>query len=312
VSPPASRRLRDRVKGGLHTLFALGQRAGVDILPRHFYSSVPDVAELRRTEAWRRPMSMVGVTGADVQTQMAFVRECCAPLRRRLEQGGIHEQAIRDHGVTGFGPVEAEFLYCFIATKQPQRIVQVGCGVSTAVILMAARDAGYRPGLTCIEPFPGDYLRALAAQRAITLVPKPAQHVEVDVLTDLGGGDLLFVDSTHAVRPGSEVNWIILEALPRLVAGCYAHFHDICFPYDYQPTVLTSLFFPAESSLLHAFLIQNARCGIAASLSMLHHACPEELRAVLPNYCPLPMRDGLVASDNESGHFPSSTYLISR
>ena len=62
---------------------------------------------------------MVGVTGADDRSQMDFVRECCAPLRHRLELGGIHEQASREHGEPGFGPVEADVLYCFIATKRP-------------------------------------------------------------------------------------------------------------------------------------------------------------------------------------------------
>jgi len=141
------------------------------------------------------------------------------------------------------------------------------------------------------------------------LIPNPAQEVDLKVLTGLDAGDLLFVDSTHAMRPGSEVNRIILEVLPRLPSGSFAHFHDIYFPYDYQSAVLTTLFFGGESTLLHAFLIYNQRYSIAVSLSMLHHACPQQMQSLLPNYRPAVMHYGLHTMGEGPGHFPSATYL---
>ncbi len=142
----------------------------------------------------------------------------------------------------------------------------------------------------------------------IELIPAKAQHADLGIFSRLDRGDLLFIDSTHAVRPGSEVNRLILEVLPRLNPGCFVHFHDIYFPYDYQSTVLTTLFFGGESTLLHAFLIGNARYSIAACLSMLHHACRQEMQAVFPNYQPAPMHYGLHL-ESGGGHFPSSIYL---
>jgi hypothetical protein len=131
--------------------------------------------------------------------------------------------------------------------------------------------------------------------------------VALGVLTDLGAGDLLFIDSTHAVRPGGEVNRIVLEVLPRMASGSFVHFHDICFPYDYEPSLLTTLFFASESTLLHAFLTGNQRYSIAVSLSMLHHACPQQMQSVLPNYRPATLNYGL--STPGGGHFPSATFL---
>ena len=131
-----SRELRERFKSGLHGLFVFGQRLGVDILPRHFYSSIPDVRELRGSESWRKASSMVGVAGAELEPQMEFLRGCCSPHRERLRRGGIHEHACRENGEPGYGAIEAEFLYCFVAAKRPRRIVQVGAGVSTAVVLL--------------------------------------------------------------------------------------------------------------------------------------------------------------------------------
>jgi predicted O-methyltransferase YrrM len=306
-----SRSLREQLKSGMHSLFLAGQRLGWDILPRHFYSSIPDIRELQRTESWKQALSMVGVAGAEIETQIAFLRECCLPpLLDRINQGGIHEHGCLENGRDGYGRIEAEFLYCFIVAKRPRKIVQIGCGVSTAVILLAAKDANYKPHIVCVDPYPTEYLTRIAKDGQIQLIAEPAQEVDLQVLTSLAAGDLFFVDSSHTMRPGSEVNRIILEVLPRLPSGSLAHFHDIYFPYDYQSRVMTTLFFGGESSLLHAFLIDNRRCSIAISLSMLHHACPQELQSIFPSYQPAVMRHGLhTMREGSSGHFPSATYL---
>ena len=73
-----NRRIRDLSKSQLRRVFEFGQRAGVDILPRHFYSSVPDIRELSRTEHWKEPHSLVGVRGADVDEQLAELQRWCS------------------------------------------------------------------------------------------------------------------------------------------------------------------------------------------------------------------------------------------
>ncbi|MDR3753287.1 MAG: class I SAM-dependent methyltransferase [Terracidiphilus sp.] len=305
-----SRKIRQQLIPSLHGVFALGQRFGVDILPRHFYSSIPDIRQLRRSESWKLPSVMTGVAGADIESQMSFLQGCCLPpLQDRLSQGGIYEHSCRENAAPGYSQIDSDFLYCFIATKRPRKIVQVGCGVSTAVILLAAKEVGYSPQIICIDPFPSQYLTRAAEQKRIELIAIPAQEVDLEVFTGLDAGDFLFVDSTHTVRTGSEVNRIILEVLPRLCSECFVHFHDIYFPYDYGPTVMNTLFFWEESSLLHAFLIDNKRYAIAVSFSMLHHACPERLQSQLPNYRPTPLHHGLRTTAAGFGHFPAATYL---
>jgi hypothetical protein len=138
-------------------------------------------------------------------------------------------------------------------------------------------------------------------------VPRKAQKVPLEVLTELDDGDFLFIDSSHTVKPGSEVNRLILEVLPRLKRGAWVHFHDIFFPYDYQRGLLSDeLFFCNESVLLQAYLTNNPRYTIRASLSMLHYAAPGELIKYLPNYHPAENEHGLKRSED---HFPASTYL---
>lgn len=305
-----SRRVREQMKSGMHRLFRFGQRAGWDILPRHFYSGIPDIRQLDRTDKWKLPSSMVGVRGTCIESQLQFVKDCCPrELQERLRTLRPRDEASRLNGDEGYGPVEADFLFCFIASKRPRKIIQIGSGVSTAVTLLAAKEAGYRPEIICVDPFPTEYLLRLADQKQISLIREKAEEADLEILTDVASGDLLFVDSTHATRPGSDVNRIILEVLPRLRAGAFVHFHDIYFPYDYQTSLLTTLFFSGESTLLHAFLIGNAQYEIAASLSMMHHGCPEELKAILPAYHPAEMDHGLYTSRSPQGHFPSATWL---
>ncbi len=266
------RKLRELGKACLHRTFEAGQRLGVDILPRNFYSSIPDIAALRSTDDWRGPRSMVGVAGADLDEQMAFVASCCTDtLRVRTARGDIAPDAWKDNGEVGFGIVEADFLHCFIASKRPAKVVQVGAGVSTAVILRAAREGGFPIEVVAIDPYPTPYLRSMAQAGRIRLVAERAQAVASEELTAVGEGGLLFVDSTHTVKVGSEVNRIILEIIPRLPAGTHVHFHDIDFPYDYPSSVLDGLFFPTESTLLHALLVHNSRVAI---LGVAEHAPP--------------------------------------
>ena len=303
-----ARKLKDQGKRNLRRVFEVGQRLGVDVLPRHFYSEIPDIRGLKADDRWKGPRDMVGVAGAGTAGQFAFVRECCPePVVDRLRRGGIFEHACQANGAEGFGAVEADFLYAFVRATRPGRVVQVGSGVSTAVILLAAAEAAIPIHLTCVDPYPSAYLRDADRRGLIELVPERAQDIPLEILTDLGPGGFLFVDSSHVVGPGSEVNRIILDVLPRLAQSSWVHFHDIFFPFDYQRGLLDDeLFFSNESALLHAFLTGNRSYTIRASLSMLHYADREELGRSLPNYRPSRDDHGLRSSD---GHFPASTYL---
>jgi hypothetical protein len=251
---------------------------------------------------------MRGVRGMDIQGQLDFVRDCCPPaIVEELRTADILARASERNGETGFGPVEAAFLYAFVATKRPKQIFQIGCGVSTAVCLMAAERAGYVPEILCVEPYPTRFLIDEAGRGRITLIQEKAQALSLAYVESLGDDLLFFVDSSHTLGPAGEVSRIILEMLPRLKAGARVHFHDITFPYDYGRGVLDeALFFWHESALLHAFLAHNDRFGVLASFSMLHYADPAALARVLPNYKPAANDAGLNAGE---GHFPSSTYL---
>jgi len=305
-----ARSLKTRSKLLLRTIFEVGQRFGVDILPRHFYSEIPDIRVLKNTRHWRAPRSFTGIRG-DMDAQLAWVDECTKEFRAGLKGFQIHKQAVAMNGSDeGYGPVEADFLYCFVRAMKPAQIVQVGCGVSTAVCLLAATDAGYSPRIVCIEPYPTEFLKREERAGRIELLAKKLQDVGPECATWLGAGDLFFVDSSHTLGPAGEVNLIVLEVLPRLCAGTYAHFHDIHFPYDYPSDTLSSaLFFWHETALLYAFLLMNDQFEIAGSLAQLHHCRLDELLRIFPEMEPRKFEDGLTV---KPGHFPSSIFLRRR
>ncbi len=285
-----------------------GQRFGVNITPNHFYSEIPNFRHLRSTDYWRKPMTMRGILGSDTGPQIAAARVCTEPYLDVLQSRNIHEEASQLNGETGFGRNECDLFYCFLRSRKPAKIIQVGCGVSTAVATLAAADEpGYQPQIVCVEPYPTENLKQLDREGKITLLPEMAQTVALEKLADLEPGDLLFVDSTHTLKPGSEVPILIGEVLPRLVPGAYAHFHDIAFPYNYNPFILDNrLFYHRETTMLYAYLVHNPTIAIDICMSMMQFDHLEAMKEVLPNFQPGEHDRGVMTAP---GHFPSSIYL---
>jgi predicted O-methyltransferase YrrM len=301
------RLLKTRSKNLLRSAFEIGQRFRFDILPRHFYSEIPDIRGLRAASSWRKPRSFLGILG-DIDSQVAWIDACTRNYRDTLKRFAIHKSAVdMNASDEGYGEVEADFLYCFIRAHRPKQVIQIGCGVSTAVCLLAAQDEGYSPRIVCIEPYPTSFLQRESKSGRIDLVPQRVQDAGYDCVQRLGPGDLFFVDSSHTLAPAGELNLIVLEMLPRLAPGVYAHFHDIYFPYDYSPDLMsTALFFSHETALLYSFLLMNSKFEISGSLSMLHHQRPSELRRIFPDIRPAIFEDGLTV---QSGQFPSAIFL---
>lgn len=299
------RPLKRFVRRRLTNLFHLGQRLGVDVLPRHFYSEIPDIRRLKATDDWRRPLRMPAVAN-DLDAQLAWLRGIAEV---GLEDRRIHDDACRTNNEFGYGPVEAIVLDAVVRKLRPTSIVQVGCGVSTALCLSAAERVGHTPRVACIEPYPSDYLRRMDREGRITLHAVPVQAMAAQQVADLLTGErpFLFIDSTHTLGPGGEVTRLIVDLLPLVPVGTLVHFHDIWFPYDYTPDVLDSIWWWHETALMMAFLSFNDRFRILCSQSDLHHQRPDDLRAIIPDYRPRRSADGNIQVGE--GDYPASLYL---
>jgi hypothetical protein len=128
-----------------------------------------------------------------------------------------------------FPRLDAAAAYATVRAKAPRRIVEVGSGHSTRFLARAIADGRLDTQLTAIDPEPRANIDALP----VRLVLKPVQEVGEGIFHDLARDDILFIDSSHQLKPGSDVEFVMTRVVPRLPAGVRAHFHDIFLPDDY-------------------------------------------------------------------------------
>jgi predicted O-methyltransferase YrrM len=180
---------------------------------------------------------------------------------------------------------DAIFLYCFLRQNQPKRIVEIGSGFSSAVILdTLERYLSEDTQVTLIEPFPDRLMGILRDhdKDRIQIMKMKVQDVPIEILTSLQSGDLLFVDSSHIVKCGSDVKNLIFDILPRLPSGVFVHFHDVFFPFEYPREWLEDGRFWNENYFLRAFLSSNSEWKIFFFNSYVARVFGEYMRQHFP------------------------------
>lgn len=183
-----------------------------------------------------------------------------------------------------FGPGDAEYWYQLIRTIKPRRIIEIGSGNSTLLAIKAIRrnhedDSGYKCMHVCIEPYQVPWLE----ESGVSVVRRKVEEVDLSFFSELQENDILFIDSSHMIRPQGDVLFEYLEILPTLGQGVIVHIHDIFSPKDYPKHWLQDVvIFWNEQYLLEAFLSQNGGWTILGAVNYLKHNHFEELRKVAP------------------------------
>ncbi len=169
-----------------------------------------------------------------------------------------------------FGAGDAELYYLLIRNKKPQRIIEIGSGFSTQLALLAIEKnkvEGLVCELTCIEPFEMPFLDWV---EGITIIRMQVELLSLDIFKSLEANDILFIDSSHIIRPGDDLLFIYFQILPVLKKGVLIHIHDIFTPRHYPQEWLTNkMRFWNEQYLLEAFLYNNSEFKILFSLNHL-------------------------------------------
>jgi hypothetical protein len=298
---------RDRT---VRALSAAGERVGVAITPSHFYGAVANRTELRKRKDWRRPFLPSGVHW-DLGEQREWLANVMGDDVSMTTADRTALDALGRVG-SGFGHVEAEVLFGFMRRHQPSRVVEIGSGYTTAIMRAAAAKNEAETSKSCSITAYDPYSRLPAEVRAeVNVQDIPLQEVAENVVELLGPGDLLFIDSSHAVKTGSELHPLYLELLPLVPAGVWIHIHDIYLPFAHHPALLAEdLWDWQETALLVALMSGSQKFSIACSLSGLAHQMPEAISAVLSSYRPRRTDSGGLFIDSD-GHFPASTWLLS-
>ena len=190
---------------------------------------------------------------------------------------------------------DAEYWYNLIRWKKPSQIIEIGSGHST---LMAQKAIGrnkeeipnYECRHICIEPYEQPWLE----KADVEVIRERVEVIDKNIFSDLSENDILFIDSSHVIRPQGDVLFEYLELLPSLSRGVIVHIHDIFTPRDYlEGWIKERVRFFNEQYLLEAFLTSNSNWKIIGALNYLHHSHFEKLK----DKCPF------LARDREPGSF---------
>jgi hypothetical protein len=265
-------------------------RRGYDLVARSPYSPVPAVPPADSPE-WGPKHSLVGLA-FDSGVQLDWLRCHLTPYLGEL--AGALE---RPEGGNGFflkngyyAGLDAVLLHAMVRHLKPRRVIEVGAGYSTLVLAGACeRNAAFGSPceLVSIDPEP----RCELPERLPGLARvdhRSATEVPLGEYLALGPGDILFVDSSHTVKRGSEVNFLVLEVLPRLRRGVVVHFHDVFLPFDYPREWFVRGTFLAEQYLLHAFLVHNPTYEVIFAAHAVARDHFDMLQAIVPCLSPGP------------------------
>jgi len=257
--------------------------------PGHYYSPIVDVDDIkaRHDQVFTNPRALAGID-LNTQGQLDLV-----PKLAELWEGHPYQDFPSPEARYGFKNDffqhgDAVALHCMLRMIQPKRYIEVGSGWSSALALdVIDRYVTHETECTFIEPYPDRLLMLLEQGKSpenVTIVQETVQNADPKIFDTLEAGDVLFIDSTHVSRAGSDVNTLFFDVLPKLAPGVFVHVHDIFYPFGYAPAWVYEGRNWNEAYLLRAYLINNPRLEIVwfnSYLSMQHRA---EVGAQLPDW----------------------------
>ena len=226
----------------------ISDRWGYHIRQIHYYEPLPDFRAITAEQInRRRSYSAINFQWDD---QLALLRE----LTKHSHELPDTDFDFKNDFFNGF---DAAVYYSLIRHLQPRRIIEIGGGYSTRI---AAKALAHNQNgkLSCIEPYPEE--RLLGTESSVEIIRKRVEEIDLDFFSCLEANDILFIDSSHTVKFGSDVCYEFLEVLPSLNPGVWIHVHDIFFPHDYPADwLLNRRLALNEQYLLEAFLAFNTR-----------------------------------------------------
>lgn len=263
--------------------------------PGHFYSPVPSIDEVKN-DADRIFFDSGDSLGAidlnetgQLNTLHAF-KQFYKEIPFEAEKSDRYRYWFNNDT---YSYADGVTLFCMMRHLHPQRIIEVGSGLSSALML-DVNDQFFNGQIkfAFIDPFPQrlERLLKLGDQTNHKIYATRVQDVPISIYDSLSRGDILFIDSSHVSKVGSDVNFLLFEVLPRLKSGVYVHFHDIFHPFEYPKSWVYRGVAWNEAYTLRAFLQYNTAFKIEFFVSYLlkrHHqavlgAIPLALRSETP------------------------------
>ncbi len=234
--------------------------------PGHYYSPVPDKEYVRKNAGRIFDRSKNELAGIDLHKKEQFqlletFRTFYKDLYFTNEKVGTNRYYYKN-GLFSYS--DAIFLHSMIRHLSPKRIIEAGSGYSSAVMLDTnEKNFNNSIDILLIEPYPVNLNKLTEGlPKHFKMLPAFVQDVPLDTFRTLEKDDILFIDSTHVSKAGSDVNYIIFEILPVLKSGVIIHFHDVFYPFEYPQEWIEKGFAWNEDYMLRAFLMYNTEFEI--------------------------------------------------
>jgi predicted O-methyltransferase YrrM len=250
----------------------------------HYYSSIISIDHVkeREIEIWEKAV-FDGISGIELQTENQIkLINSFNKYYDELPFTSQKQTKSRYYFENGFySYTDGIVLYSMIRHFRPKRIIEIGSGFSSALML-DTNDFFFdkQIDLTFIEPYPERLLSLLNDndKKNTAIIQSDVQKVPLSKFTKLNAGDILFVDSTHVVKTGSDVNYILFEVLPNLQSGVLIHFHDVFYPFEYPKEWVFMGRNWNEDYFLKSFLMYNNKFEIKLFSEYLHRLHPHAFK----------------------------------
>jgi len=246
----------------------------IHITPVHFYSPIPETHRLN-SKIFDKIYDCIGIDW-NLNEQFEYLQTICPEYAKE------YTPTVNP----GLSLIDSFLLYAMIRNKKPNTIIEIGAGNSTQIALDAVnknKDSGHSCKFYSIEPFPPGYLKQIN-QEGFELIENKVQDVELSLLIK---ADLLFIDSSHVCKIDSDVNYEILEIVPRLKVGSIVHWHDIMIPTNYwKEWINRGNQFCNESYMVHAFMLFNKSFKIIWASRYMQLNYPEKMKKQFSYFYP--------------------------
>jgi len=256
--------------------------------PGHYGSTIPSRREIdsRETELFSSSMEALPGIDLNVDRQLGLLHE----FSQLDESITLHRQPAEEARYycenTIFRLGDAVVLQCFLRHFRPRHVVEIGSGFSSAVMLDVRDELLQDLRMTFIEPYPARLERLMREQDrdGCTVIEKKVQDVPLDVFHGLGPNDILFVDSSHVLKIGSDLSTIFFTIFPALKPGVLVHIHDIFWPFEYPKEMLNEGRNWNEAYVARSFLQYNDTFEVVFFSSYLETAHADAIQGKLRGF----------------------------
>ncbi len=255
--------------------------------PGHFYSPIPSLDEIKKNEhkIWKEiPKEIPGINLQE-QAQIQLLKQLSAFYKLQPWEDDKQDGLRYYFNNPNYPHGESIMLFCLLMHVQPKKVIEIGSGYSSCVIL-DTNELFFNNTIdtSFIEPYPDLFLSLIKPHDKdnLTIIPEKLQDVSPEVFASLLPGDVVLIDSTHVSKVDSDVNYILFTILPAIAPGVYIHFHDIFYPFEYPKEWIYEGRSWNELYILRAFLQYNKEFEIVLFNSYLSHFFKETLVHHMP------------------------------